>query len=368
MDSKIRSIQSVLSLFSLLAFCLVVSAHASSKAREKIDKSSSIIQRELDVKKRVNRIALASCAHQDKPQPFWPKIGSLNPDLFLFLGDNLYSDTHDMSEHEANYNKLFSIPGFREFIKKVPTLAIWDDHDYGWNDSGADYPERLESQAVFRKFFRRDRNIFPKKNTNGIFRSVSIGPQDFKVQIILLDTRFFRSTPKKPKKKPEVGRYAPNHSKNTTVLGDEQWNWLIQELQKPARIRIIASGYQVLSTSHNWESWNNFPRERQRLLALTKNVPGVIFVSGDRHQSRFYRIKNGKHYAYEVTSSSLTNATSNPKRNEVGDPLALIPTVFDLNFSTIDIDWNNQFLFFDIHSTQGALLNRVRIPFFELGI
>ncbi len=339
----------------LLIFCLVLMPEIGVSA-------------EKPTGKRLDRIALGSCAHQEKPQPFWGEISELNPDLFLFLGDNLYSDTHDMMEHERNYKKLFSVPGFRDFVKDVPVLAIWDDHDYGWNDSGADYPKKKESLKIFRKYFRQNSKLFPPKSDDGIFRSVMIGPPDYRVQVVLLDTRYFRSKPLKSKRKLKVGRYIPNYKKGTTVLGEKQWLWLEKELKKPAKLRIIASGYQVLSTSHHWESWNNFPRERERLINLVKGHPGIIFVSGDRHQSRFYRLKNDARFIYEITSSSLTNKISNPKRDEAQDPLAMIPAVFDLNFSSVDIDWNNQFLVFSIYSTQGALLNRVRIPFFNLGI
>lgn len=40
-------------------------------------------------KTAVTRIAFGSCAHQDKDQPLLKVAAALNPDVFLFLGDNI---------------------------------------------------------------------------------------------------------------------------------------------------------------------------------------------------------------------------------------------------------------------------------------
>lgn len=354
------SVKGLVCLFAFIASLYTESGYGQSPPYN----PSANLNRE----KTIQRIALGSCAHQDKPQEFWPFIADRKPDIFLFLGDNHYSDTHDMRVLEKGYQDLFSIPGFKRFTEEIPVLAIWDDHDYGWNDMGANYPERKESLAIFRKYFRQNKDLFPEVDRPGVYRSLFFGEGKQRVQVILLDTRYFRSQPQKPKHKLKKGKYIPSTNPTTTKLGKEQWDWLAKELEKPAAIRIIASGMQVLSESHNWESWNNFPHERKRILNLVKNVPGVVFVSGDRHQSRYYRLKQGKKFTYEFTSSSLTNAIPRVDHTEIFDPLAIIPTVFDLNFGLISIDWQNKALTFEIYKTSGQLLNRTRIPFYEIGL
>ena len=94
----------------------------------------------------VTRIALGSCADQDKPQPIWEAIVAQQPQLFLFLGDNVYADTEDMAVMRATYAKLAAIPGYQKLKATCPVLAIWDDHDYGVNDGGAEFAKRAEAK------------------------------------------------------------------------------------------------------------------------------------------------------------------------------------------------------------------------------
>src|SRR5262245_16802130 len=98
--------------------------------------------------KPLTRIAFGSCAQQNRPQPIWEAVVTSNPDLFLFIGDTVYGDTKDMAVLRACYDKLAAMPGYQKLKKTCPILATWDDHDYGWNDAGADYPKRVESQQI----------------------------------------------------------------------------------------------------------------------------------------------------------------------------------------------------------------------------
>ncbi len=102
----------------------------------------------------LTRIAFGSCAGQDQPQPIWEQIINLRPSLFLFIGDNIYGDTEDMNVMQAKYAKLAAVPGYRRLLATCTVLAAWDDHDYGVNDGGAEYPKRVESQQGFLHFFR----------------------------------------------------------------------------------------------------------------------------------------------------------------------------------------------------------------------
>src|SRR3954470_23310662 len=97
----------------------------------------------------IARIAFGSCGHKEKPQPIWAAVVKTKPQLFLFLGDNIYADTEDMAVMRAKYAKLGKQPGYRKLLATCPVLATWDDHDYGANDAGAEYPKKREAQQVF---------------------------------------------------------------------------------------------------------------------------------------------------------------------------------------------------------------------------
>ena len=105
------------------------------------------------VKVPPSTIALGSCAHQRKSQPIWDSILQKSPEVFLFLGDNVYADTEDMDEMRAAYAMLAEHEGYQRMKETCPILAIWDDHDYGVNDGGAEYPMREGAEKVFNEFF-----------------------------------------------------------------------------------------------------------------------------------------------------------------------------------------------------------------------
>ncbi|MEC9188061.1 MAG: alkaline phosphatase family protein, partial [Planctomycetota bacterium] len=101
-----------------------------------------------------SRIAFGSCGHQSKPMPILRQAVEKNPDLFIYLGDNIYGDTKDMKVLAAKYELLNRRPEFQTLRSRVPILSIWDDHDYGWNDAGKEYEFKEESKAIFMDFWR----------------------------------------------------------------------------------------------------------------------------------------------------------------------------------------------------------------------
>jgi len=140
----------------------------------------------------LSRIAFGSCGKVDRPQPIWTAVVAARPDVFVFAGDNIYADTEDMNAMRAKYAKLAAKPGFQKLLKRVPVLATWDDHDYGEDNAGAEYKMRVESQKVFLVFFGEPKDS-QRLITPGIYDAKLIGPKGKRTQILLLDTRYFRS-------------------------------------------------------------------------------------------------------------------------------------------------------------------------------
>ena len=125
------------------------------------------------------------------PQPIWTAVLEAEPDLFVFLGDNVYADTEDMDVLREEYARLGRDPGFVRLRESVPLMATWDDHDYGADDAGNWYPMRDSSQQVFMDFWGVPSDD-PMRGRPGVYSSRIIGPPGRRVQIILLDTRYFR--------------------------------------------------------------------------------------------------------------------------------------------------------------------------------
>jgi alkaline phosphatase D len=296
-----------------------------------------------DDKLVLSRIAFGSCARQDKPQPIWDAVVAAKPDVYLSLGDNIYGDTEDMAVMKKKYDQLAAIPGWQKLKKTCPILATWDDHDYGVNDGGAEYPKKDESQQLFLDFFGIPKDS-PRRTQKGVYSAELFGPPDQRVQVILLDTRYFRSPLKKKAGKVPFneGPYEANLDKSATMLGDAQWQWLAEQLKVPAKVRILVSSIQLVAQDHGFEKWMDFPLERDRLYALLKDTKaaGLICVSGDRHLAELSQMDAGLGYPlYDLTSSGLTEASPKWRKLEVNRHRVATMNHGN-NFGLVLIDWS----------------------------
>jgi alkaline phosphatase D len=287
----------------------------------------------------VSRIAFGSCIRPEYPQDVWKTVLRDEPDAFVLLGDNVYGDTEDMETLRGKYARLDATPGFAKLRRAVPLLATWDDHDYGVNDGGAEYPRKAESREVFLDFVREPKDS-PRRAREGVYDARIWGPPGRRVQFILLDTRTFRG----PLRRLESGGYGPDTS-GRTVLGEAQWRWLEEQLRAPAELRLIASSIQVISEEHPYEKWSNFPRERQRLFDLLRvtGAGGVVFLSGDRHMAELSRLDEaGTGYPlYDLTASPLAavvkaNFSQESNRHRVG------VMNWGQNYGWIEVDWKEK--------------------------
>jgi alkaline phosphatase D len=310
----------------------------------------------------ITRIAFGSCSNQYLHQPIWNDIVAANPDLFLHLGDVIYGDVAPpgvqvippevdvIEKMRMDYAFLANKPSFKHLKKNVPFMAIWDDHDLGQNDGGVDFPRKTESRDLLLDFLEvpaySDRRISP-----GLYESKIFGPEGRRVQIIMLDTRYFRDpltksnlSQEEAKARGILGRYVPNNDPASTLLGDEQWLWLELQLTKPAEVRLLVSSIQVVAGNKGAEGWGNFPAELARLYALIDKTDagGVVILSGDVHFSELSVSRDAVKYPlYDFTSSPLrqfgvgmTGWEELKNDNRVGEAFA------NDNFGVVDIDWS----------------------------
>jgi alkaline phosphatase D len=288
------------------------------------------------------RILFGSCLKASRPHPILETIVLQRPELFLFMGDNIYADTRDPDVLRAKYRQLAGSAGFRDLSAASPILATWDDHDFGQNDAGADFPMKEESRRQFLDFWKVPAHS-PRRSHPGVYDAQSFGPPERRLQVILLDLRYFRSPLRWGRLAGKLrGSYLPDDRPQATLLGEEQWRWLEGRLREPARLRLIVSSIQVLAEYHGWEAWANFPREQARLLELLKATrgEGVLFLSGDRHFAEISRREHsGLYPLYDITSSGLNRRfprhAPNPNRFRVGG------YYLKENFGLLEIDWDD---------------------------
>ncbi len=291
-------------------------------------------------------IAFGSCAHQNDPQPILTEVASLKPDAFVYLGDNIYSDTYSMDTLKMNYQILGAKPEYQALKAATKIYAIWDDHDYGYNDSGRHYPFKKESKEIFLDFFgeQGDSSI---RNHEGIYHTAWLEKAGKKIQIIFPDIRTFRDklVPYNGNRKGQKGyeyelEYSPYTTSDSTMLGEAQWKWLEEQLAMPADVKIIASSTQFSITHNGYEAWANFPHEQKRFVDLIKKTKanGVFFISGDVHYAELSKLNvDGGYPLYDVTSSGITSTWdfAAPNDNRIHG------AVMENNYGLAIIDWSN---------------------------
>lgn len=284
----------------------------------------------------LQRIVFGSCSNQRLDQSYWKIIDSKKPDLWIWMGDAIYSDTENMSEHKKEYVSFKSNKYYQDFIKKNAVIGTWDDHDYGVNDGGRSYSQKEKSKDLFLDFLDVPQNA-NVRNHKGVYTSYVFGKGVQTVKIYLLDNRTFKDDLQTDNN--SNNRYLNNE--NGTILGEEQWNWLENEIKNStASINIFVSGLQIIPDDHPYEKWGNFPKERQRFLDLLEKykMKNPLILSGDRHFAELseYTYKDFSENVTELTSSGLTHSYSGVKEQNA---YRLGELWDEKNFAMLKINW-----------------------------
>jgi len=320
----------------------------------------------------VTKIAFGSCnnpRNKKADKSIYQAILDQKPDLFLFIGDNIYGDTTDMEVFKKKYQALADLNGYQKLQAQTKVFATWDDHDYGTNDGGKSYAKREESQQLFLDFFKEPKDSV-RRTRPGIYTSYSFGKEGQVVQIILLDTRYFRDElprMKEEEKKPgTVGWYEPTKDTSKTLLGAAQWKWLEEQLQVKADVRILASSIQMLSYEKGMENWGNVPHEQKRLFDLLKKhrANHTVAISGDVHFTELSKVMIGDYPFYDLTSSGMTHVSRNWAKAK--NSFRVGKSHAQLNAGLIEIDWKKSQLTLSSINSKGEALIEQPILFSDL--
>ena len=144
----------------------------------------------------ITTIAFGSCSDQKRPQPLWDDIVAQKAQLWIWIGDNIYGDTENMDTLRAKYDLQKSNPIYQQLRQSTSVIGVWDDHDYGVNDGGKEYPQRKQSQQLMLDFLDVPATS-PLRKQEGAYSSHTYGPKGQRVKVILLDGRYFRDPLKK---------------------------------------------------------------------------------------------------------------------------------------------------------------------------
>jgi len=303
----------------------------------------------------VKSIMFSSCykPNSQSGDDLWKHVANRNPDVWVWLGDNMYCDGTSMECKRLKYNEARDNQYYKSHIidNSIAVTGTWDDHDFASNNHGKHYTCREESQAEFAYHFNLGTNDprHPLQGVNqrkGIYHSYMFSMPGGKngIHLINLDARYHRS--------PTFKDYGLCEGAESDMLGSEQWSWLEHELSQTSEIKIISSGTQVLPPTHNgrdkslycaydgaggtfldaitevgeswsdwdgthYESWGEIPQSRARLLKLCQKAINdgkskhIIFISGDQHWAEIMAKKMPptstmqSQVLYEVTASGI---------------------------------------------------------------
>lgn len=314
-----------------------------------------------DTSKTISRVVVGSCFVYDITlNQVFGRIISQDPDLFLWVGDNIYGDTEDMDIMRAKYDTKKSNAAYSTFLEaEIPVMANWDDHDLGVNNGGKYYPKRNESLQEFLRHFDIPQEDPRYEQQGGLYSSNVFSPDsDRSLHVIMLDNRYDRS--------PTYPVYGECEGDSTAMMSDAQWDWLENELKRETELKIIANGIQILPPTYlmrpkqgycsygdgelfeqaienldetglsgnSYETWAEIPQERERLLRMIQKsindgyAKNIILVSGDMHIAELHQKTlssdpdaGDEVTLFEITGSGLSTnwkyADTNPNPNRL---------------------------------------------------
>jgi alkaline phosphatase D len=271
----------------------------------------------------LTRFAFGSCNRSTRDQSHWGVIARQAPQLWIWLGDNIYGDGLSMSERRQRYVALRDDRYYAAFRRRVPVIGVWDDHDYASDNQDGSFRDKAESKAQLMEFL----DIAPEGgilDRSGVYQSYSRGPVGRRAKVVLLDLRYNQD----------------KHRTSRILLGDEQWSWLADEIAAgDFELLIVGSSVSVSSQAVGLglEGWHAFPAEYRRFQELLASVAcPTLILSGDRHMADVARFDPGHgRYVYEFMSSGLTHA----ERLSIPNAARISKAVCERNYGLVDIAW-----------------------------
>ncbi len=275
------------------------------------------------------RLAFGSCARiqAHRVQPIWDAVIAWRPDVFLWLGDNVYHDTLEPRIMDEMYRWQRSVPNLQPLLHSVPNLAIWDDHDYALNDQDRTNPAKDAALASFRKHWANPAGGLA--DVTGVFYDFSHGAVD----LFMLDGRWHRDPAQHP------------DGPGKTMLGAGQLAWL------KTRLRESRAAFKLVACGSGWSSakgpqgdaWSAYLHERDSLFDFIRDeeIKGVVLLSGDTHVGEcnaIPRSDQGGYDLYELVSSPLAQDTRTNWLDRRPEMRIREVYVGDCNFGAIEID------------------------------
>lgn len=305
--------------------------------------------------KKLNRAAFVCCALQGQEQELWAQVAAKDPELVVFAGNSVSSVRFDEKPLLAQYKKLDQVEGYRKLRQQVPFMAVWDEFDFGLRDGDSSFDGKNENRQAFLNYWSYIPKLQPA-SAKGVEHSIIIGPPGQRVQILMLDTRFY-TTPWLT----SGAEFKKNWNASDSLLGAGQWGWLEAELRKDADFRIVVSPLQMAGNFSNQERWGLFPLDRQKFFDTLRaaRAKKVLIVSGNRGFGTLGKVDllEGYGHLYDLTVGPLNGDVSSREK----DFHYIGKAVEGPNFGLVEWDWKNRSVKVKLVDDGGTVVQEIRL-------
>lgn len=196
----------------------------------------------------------------------WRRLVHLGDICYYDLGSGNHglSSTASAAQYRTMWDDILAQPRQHELYRSVPWVYVWDDHDYGPNDSDSTAPGRDNACTVYRE--RVPSYDLPAgSGANPVYHSFHIG----RVLFVVSDTRADRDPSASP----------------PTMLGSAQLAWLDSLLgsdESAALVWLMPTPW-IGSAS---DTWAGFTAERATLVEMLDDhgwLSKTFMVNADKH-------------------------------------------------------------------------------------
>lgn len=272
------------------------------------------------------RVAFGCCMDHSERQDVFDALNLADPEVFVFLGNTVDVDAGDMDDMLEAYDVLNRFRGPKVLRRQSAVMSMWNRTDYAIDgQAGTNNPLKYAVRNHFLTFWREPISSPRMFQEHGIAKAVVFGEAPQRVQVIMLDGRWNRDPLTrvgwverlKRALDSEQGPYLPNPS--ATLLGDAQWQWLAEQLQEPAEVRVLMSATPFFAPVNGYDSWAMYATEQQRLVEMLQQLQpqGLVLATGDRGFGELAKIDDVLSYPlWQVTSGYLSSASEAPYRFE----------------------------------------------------
>lgn len=283
------------------------------------------------------RFAVVSCANLEAGYfNVYEAINERNDvDAVLMLGDYIYEyasggfspnsgidrvwepeqEIIELTDYRLRYSSYHMDNALRKLHQNFPWICVWDDHETannsftnGAENHSVDEGDWLTRKENGKKAFFEWLPIRPKtQESTQIYRSFKWGNL---ANLVMLDTRL------EGRDEQVSANNAAINDTNRTILGQEQFNWLKDELNlnsqqwKILGNQVMMAEITALGIPINTDGWDGYPAERQRLYNYIEqnNIENFVVATGDIHTSWAMNLENNNTpIGVEFVSPSVTS-------------------------------------------------------------